>query len=80
MDDEKVRELVTAIRKVYVPEGDVVLVDANRPKSILIGLNPLYQQLIAASREQGPSVHICQGSSCGMPLKTPEQIAEALKI
>jgi hypothetical protein len=81
MEDETTRELISAVRQVYVAEGDIVLVESNRPESVLNELNPLYQQLKdVAGREPGPSVHVCQGTTCGLPLKTSEQVAEALAI
>lgn len=76
--DAATDEVLRSIRSRFVPNRSLILIDPTRPPSGLTTHNEVVRSLVDGLAEtpracrQLPEVRICEGGTCGLPLRADE--------
>lgn len=77
-DHPKTQELLRVIRSVYAPNKVVIQLDTSHPPSGLVELDSVLGFLVKEIQNEEPSLRICEGGSCHLPIFDVEKAREAV--
>lgn len=76
-EDERTQALLKLVREAYTPAQVVIFIDPAKPPESLAKLNDTFKALLDVE-EDVPSVRICEGGVCGLPVTDLVEVRRAL--
>lgn len=71
------RGMLNLIQTSFIPNKVLIRIDPNYPPKALAELNDTVKALL---EEKEPALRICEGGTCGMPIKDLELARKALNL
>lgn len=76
--DEVTRTILQVVRETYSPAQMTIFIDPEQPSMRLAEVNETVRALLDV-QETVPSVRICEGGVCGLPLTEMDEIRRKLR-
>jgi uncharacterized protein YyaL (SSP411 family) len=78
LSDERTQGFLRLVRGSYIPNKVLIHLDPANPPLELVKLNPVLRSLVETIKDEQPSLRICEGGACQMPIYDLEQARDAV--
>lgn len=77
--DPKTQEMLQVVRESYAPNKVVIQLDPDHLPAKLLKLNSVLNSLVDTVQKEQPSLRICEGGTCHLPIFDIEEARQAVR-
>jgi uncharacterized protein YyaL (SSP411 family) len=78
VDSPKTRDLITALQSTYTPSVFPVLASPGTTTGFMVEHSANVKSVVENASTNDQSVHICQGQTCGLPIREPNTLLKQI--